>query len=324
MNKIKPFVDKMNQWTAQAVPYVFLIDFELQKPVIFSLDKAAENDLFYDIKGNTNFHYRRCEIKQEKIIVKPINFSKYRKVFKQVQKHLQNGDTYLLNLTCQTPIDIGNDFEEIFQIAKAPYKLFWRDKFVLFSPETFIRIERDKIFSYPMKGTINANIPNAKKLILSDKKELYEHNTIVDLIRNDLSMIAENVMVSKFRFLDLIQSKIGKLFQVSSEIQGDLEHNWQARFGDKLIKLLPAGSVSGAPKQKTLKIIQQVEGGKRGYYTGIFGIFDGKNIDSAVNIRYVESIEERKFYRSGGGITVMSDLKEEYNELKQKIYVPTN
>ena len=86
--------------------------------------------------------------------------------------------------------------------------------------------------------------------------------------------------------------------------------------------MLPAGSICGAPKEKTVSIIQEVEQEKRGYYTGIFGFFDGENLDSAVNIRYLEKHQSEIRYRSGGGITSLSNLESEYNELIEKIYVP--
>ena len=89
-----------------------------------------------------------------------------------------------------------------------------------------------------------------------------------------------------------------------------------------LSKLLPAGSISGAPKQKTLEVIQNSENYCRGYYTGIFGVFDGKNLESAVAIRYIENQKGKLIFKSGGGITALSKLEEEYQELGDKVYVP--
>lgn len=139
-----------------------------------------------------------------------------------------------------------------------------------------------------MKGTIDASIPNAANVILADKKETWEHNTIVDLIRNDLAMVSTNISVTKFRFISEVHSRQRDLLQVSSEIRGELESDWRQNIGDMLCKLLPAGSISGAPKQKTVEIIREAEGQDRGYFTGVFGIFDGRELDSAVNIRYIE------------------------------------
>ena len=101
-----------------------------------------------------------------------------------------------------------------------------------------------------------------------------------------------------------------------------MTENWQAQIGAILASLLPAGSISGAPKEKTVQIIQQAENQPRGYYTGVFGIFDGESLQSAVAIRLIEQTDNGLVFRSGGGITVQSDVQEEYRELIQKVYVP--
>ena len=153
-------------------------------------------------------------------------------------------------------------------------------------------------------------------------KEFSEHNTIVDLIRNDLALVAENIQVTKYRYVEKVHTHRGAIYQTSSEICGDLGEYWQKNIGSILAKLLPAGSISGAPKAKTVEIIQQAEQQERGYYTGIFGYFDGENLESAVAIRYIEQQDEQLFFRSGGGITFLSHLDEEYNEILEKVYVP--
>ena len=173
-----------------------------------------------------------------------------------------------------------------------------------------------------MKGTIDAQVPEAKKKLHTDPKEINEHNTIVDLIRNDLSKIAREIAVTRFRYLDKIRTQKNEIYHTSSEIKGKLSSDWKTQLPEILLGLLPAGSISGAPKAKTVSIIKNVEEGPRGYYTGIFGYFDGENLDSAVNIRYIEKIDDQMVYRSGGGITFLSDLESEYNELIEKIYVP--
>lgn len=173
-----------------------------------------------------------------------------------------------------------------------------------------------------MKGTIDASLSGAAGNLLSDPKELAEHHTIVDLIRNDLSMVADEVRVKRFRYLQEIQTNQKHLLQVSSEITGRLSADWPRHSGDIMRTLLPAGSISGAPKRKTLEIIRKTEKGPRGYYTGIFGIFDGQNLDSGVMIRYIEQQHGKFYFRSGGGITVNSNAQMEYQELIDKIYVP--
>jgi para-aminobenzoate synthetase component 1 len=110
--------------------------------------------------------------------------------------------------------------------------------------------------------------------------------------------------------------------QASSEITGQLPEDYPSQIGDILFALLPAGSVTGAPKKRTVEIIRETEAYERGYYTGIFGIFDGRNLDSAVLIRFLENTPTGVVYKSGGGITSQSDLMQEFDEMIQKIYVP--
>ena len=89
-----------------------------------------------------------------------------------------------------------------------------------------------------------------------------------------------------------------------------------------LLKLLPAGSVTGAPKEATCRAIAEAEDMERGFYTGIFGFFNGRDLDSAVAIRFMEEDEKGMVYKSGGGITVMSRMEDEYREAIAKVYVP--
>ena len=228
----------------------------------------------------------------------------------------------MINLTDKTRIETESSLVSLFEQSKAPYKLLYNDQFLVFSPEIFIQIKNKKIFSFPMKGTIDATTLNAKEKILNDPKELAEHVTIVDLIRNDISQVASNVRVERFRYVEEVKTHDRSLLQVSSEIVGDLPSDCASRIGDIIVSLLPAGSVSGAPKAKTLEIIREAEVVNRGYYTGVFGYFDGINLDSGVMIRFIEKDGDKLFYRSGGGITTQSNAKSEYQELIDKIYVP--
>src|SRR5690606_17991853 len=145
--------------------------------------------------------------------------------------------------------------------------------------------------------TIDATTPDARQKILSDKKELAEHVTIVDLIRNDVSQVATKVSVARFRYVEELKTSTKNLLQVSSEITGQLPPDYRSHLGDILVKLLPAGSVSGAPKARTLEIIREAEGKLRGYYTGVFGWYDGNSLDSGVMIRYIEKNGEDYVYR---------------------------
>ncbi len=262
---------------------------------------------------------------QEKILVKkyPLSFKEYKKKFDILQEQILNGNSYLLNLTCKTKIQTSLCLEEIYKKAKARFKLKYKDEFVCFSPERFIEIKKNKIYTYPMKGTIDAKIPNAQTRILGDIKEMAEHTMVVDLLRNDLSIVSSKVKVDKFRFCEKINAGEKKLLQVSSKIHGTLEENWQSKFGDILTSLLPAGSITGTPKKITVDILNEVEAYKRDFYTGIAGIFTPQKVQSFVLIRFIEKIENELFYKSGGGITCDSNVTLEYQELLDKIYIPS-
>ncbi|MBK7098289.1 MAG: aminodeoxychorismate synthase component I [Sphingobacteriales bacterium] len=318
---LKQFSEKISVYTAQGESFIFIIDFELRKPLIYRLEEAAEHGIFYNINGITNREYSPVAIPVH-IKPTPIDKKYYTDRFEKVVSHIQKGDSFLLNLTFPTEIEINLTLSEIFDLASAPYKLLLEDEFVLFSPECFVRISDDKVFTYPMKGTIDARAKDAENRLMNNEKEAWEHNTIVDLMRNDLSMVATDVRVEKFRFVQKIRTHKGEILQTSSEISGKLPANWQCNLGEILLKLLPAGSVSGAPKQKTVEIIQNTEAMTRGYYSGIFGVYDKGRLDSAVMIRYIEKKDGKMFFRSGGGITARSNADEEYNELLNKIYVP--
>jgi len=287
----------------------------------FNLNEIPKEILF-KTPGFTNFPTNEKPFPLFNFAFDPPTFEEYEKAFNRVIAEIQKGNSYLLNLTFQTPIETNLSLFQIFCLSKAKYKLLVDERFVVFSPEIFIEIRDGKISSFPMKGTIDATVPDAANVLLNDEKETAEHNTIVDLIRNDLSMVSENVVVERFKYLDKIVTHRGELLQMSSKISGELSAGYQKNLGDLILRLLPAGSVTGAPKPKTVSIIREVENYERGFYTGIFGYFDGANLESAVMIRFIEKIDGRLFFKSGGGITSMSDVRKEYDELIQKIYVP--
>lgn len=319
--EIEKFKAQITNYALHNTPFIFIIDYENKNPIVHTLKNAQKHGILFDIKGISNISKRKID-KKLQLTKYPFEKVKYAKQFNKIKQELNHGNTYLTNLTVKTKIDINLTLEEIFHLSDAPYKLLFKNRFVIFSPECFIETVHNDIFAYPMKGTIDASIDNAANILLSNKKEEWEHNTIIDLLRNDISMVAQNITVEEYRYIEKIKTHHNELFQTSSKIKGILDENWRNTLGETLFKLLPAGSISGAPKKRTLDIIKAVENTPRGYYTGIFGIYDGKNIQSAVSIRYIEKQKNNFYYKSGGGITSKSELYDEYQEVIQKIYVP--
>jgi para-aminobenzoate synthetase component I len=315
-------IEFMNDLGSRRIPFLFIIDFLMKTPIILPIDEVDSHKIIFDIQGVCNFTSKQISDTRAELEKFPIPYERYTAAFENVTRNIRDGNSYLLNLTFPTSIRTHMNLREIFFLSKAKYRLLFEDRFVVFSPEPFVRICDNIISSYPMKGTIDASIPNAQQNILNDEKERAEHTTIVDLIRNDLSMIASNVYVDSFRYIEQITTNEKNLFQVSSKIIGTLPMNYHEQIGTILFTMLPAGSISGAPKKKTIEIILESEQYDRGFYTGIFGYFDGNILDSGVMIRFIENINGVLFYKSGGGITSLSKPELEYQEMIDKVYVP--
>ena len=309
--------EKLNHYGSKKEPFFFVIDFDMKNYEVIPLSELPSN-ITYEIDNKEKQQHKKTQFQ-----IEPIKFDKYKDKFDKVKNQILNGNTYLLNLTTQTTVHTKVQLKDVYKLADAKFKLFYRDKFVCFSPERFVEIKKNKIFTYPMKGTIDASLKNAKENILENEKELAEHTMVVDLLRNDLAIVSSNVRVDKFRYIDKINAGQKELLQVSSKISGELKDNWQNKIGDILTSLLPAGSITGTPKKKTVEIIKEIENYEREFFTGVFGVFDGESLDSGVMIRFLEKTKDGKLiYKSGGGITCDSDLKSEYNEMIDKVYIP--
>ena len=354
-------IDKINRLASQDEPFLFVINYQGDKAFIRLLSDINPEECLFDFEGRGNLsHVRKETLKEETSEtiwqIDPPLYEDYERSFNIVKSNIMAGNSYLTNLTCRVPVSCNLSLEDIFHRAKGKYKLLLRRKrnltpFVCFSPETFVRIKGGRIYSYPMKGTLDASLPDAEKQLMEDRKEAAEHATIVDLIRNDLSRVAEDVRVDKYRYIDVLHTNKGNILQTSSEISGRLPEDYPHHLGEILDAQLPAGSITGAPKDKTMQIIQEAEGYDRGFYTGIMGIYDQGELNSAVMIRFIEEetspvdfeadgeknfkakegkasegkepkASRKLYFKAGGGITSKSDCRKEYEEVIQKIYLP--
>lgn len=319
----------MNELGSKQQPFLFFVDYKQQHTYIEKIENVNSDEVLYHFNEVANEDDALQSQNKSEIISEmqwqtfPEDFDQYKQSFDIVQRNILKGNSFLVNLTCSTPIATSLSLRDIYHLSKAKYKLWVKDLFVVFSPEIFVRIKGNTVSSFPMKGTIDAALPNAGQLLMDDRKESAEHATITDLIRNDLSMISEHVRVTKYRYIDRLETNRGAILQTSSEISGTLPEGFYQHLGDLFFQLLPAGSITGAPKMKTMQIIEEAEHYERHFYSGVMGFFDGYNLDSAVMIRFVEQLPDgNKVYKSGGGITSQSKVVDEYNEMKQKIYVP--
>lgn len=312
-------ISQMDELAAAAIPYLFVVSYNTQYGYVIPQKDIDERFVRF------SFHNQPAPVivsPNSSWQPHPVSRDDYAQKFGVVMRHLQQGNSFLTNLTQPTFVETNFSIDDLYEKAHATYKLWLKDRFLVVSPESFIRISNKEISTYPMKGTIDASLDNAEQLLLNDEKEKAEHATIVDLLRNDLSMVADNVEVKRYRYVQKITTLQHDLLQVSSEINGQICPAYVNKPGSILFRLLPAGSICGAPKPKTLEIIAEAEGYDRGYYTGVCGFFDGNTLDSAVMIRFMEPAPGGLIFKSGGGITFRSDMENEYKELIQKVYVP--
>ena len=354
-------IDKINRLASQKEPFLFVINYQADEAFIRKLSDINPEECLFDFEGRGNLSHAWKETWKEETSettwqIEPPLYEDYERSFNIVKSNIMAGNSYLTNLTCRVPVSCNLSLEDIFHRAKGKYKLLLRRKrnltpFVCFSPETFVRIKGGRIYSYPMKGTLDASLLDAEKQLMEDRKEAAEHATIVDLIRNDLSRVAEDVRVDKYRYIDVLHTNKGDILQTSSEISGRLPEDYRQHLGEILDAQLPAGSITGAPKDKTMQIIQEAESYDRGFYTGIMGIYDQGELNSAVMIRFIEEetspvdfetdgeknfkasegktskgkepkASRKLYFKAGGGITSKSDCRKEYEEVIQKIYLP--
>lgn len=253
---------------------------------------------------------------------------KIKKSINSMKIHMNQGDCYLANITNTTMLS-KNKFVTMEHFLKSwfrlqpQYGIYFEKKYfglACFSPERFLLCRNNHILSEPIKGTLplagsKGQKKEARKL-WSNEKEMYEHTLVVDLIRNDLNSFCKpgSVKVAK-----PFQARIaGKLYQMQSSVFGKKESKQNP--GDCFLSMLPAGSITGTPKQKVCQLISQYEIQPRGYYTGVSGILEPNgNFDSCVLIRSVYKGERGVYFGVGAGLTTLSNTNEEWKEFKVKL-----
>ena len=314
---------RMNNLTMQGVPFLFIIDYEGKHAVVEPEHEVDANELKYCFNGKGNATQTAYPAnKNIEWGIEPPTEAEYQHSFNIVRNAMLAGNSYLANLTCRIGLQTNLSLLDLYNAAEARYRLWMKDKLVCFSPETFVKIAQGEISSYPMKGTAEDLSPSSAEQLLANEKEAAEHATIVDLIRNDLSMVANDVHVERYRYVERLNTHRGPLLQTSSEIRGRLMPHLMQRPGDVIFSQLPAGSITGAPKKKTVEVIAEAENYRRDFYTGVMGRWDNGELDSAVMIRFIDQCHGKLFFKAGGGITAKSNWKDEYHEVIEKVYAP--
>jgi para-aminobenzoate synthetase component 1 len=252
-----------------------------------------------------------------------ISFSKYSSAFKKVKKHIEDGDCYQVNLSQRFDAYSSNSpwniYKKISSKSQANYAAYFNTLYgqiICQSPEKFIKINNRKLETNPIKGTIKiANSDSAYKL-LNSKKNRAENLMIVDLLRNDLhkSCNADSIVVDKFCELLQLQS----LFHLESKITGYLNNRTHPI--DAIKYAFPGGSITGAPKIRSMHISESVEHRRRSIFCGsLVYISNNGNINSNIMIRTLLAQNSKIYAWAGGGIVLDSDLHSEYDETINKL-----
>lgn len=257
------------------------------------------------------------------------NFTKdeYLQGVEKVKDYIRSGDVYIANLTqrftCQCEKDGYNIYKNLRNINPAPFSAFMElDGFEIISssPERFMLLEDGLLQTRPIKGTRprgkTEEEDEANKLeLLNSEKDKSELLMIVDLERNDLSKICKPHSVKVTELFDL--EEYSTVFHLVSTIEGRVKDNVSAV--KCMRECFPGGSITGAPKIRAMEIIEEIEGVRRGLYTGSIGYFDFRgNMDFNIVIRTILKKNNTAYLGVGGGITIESQNEDEYVETLDK------
>ena len=285
-----------------------------------SSESEVEN-LFYEISGCPQPATRRqfpVELQNR------VSRGEYIKTISKIKNHIQRGDIYEMNycmeyFAADAEIDPAEVFLELNETSHAPFSAFYRmdDKYLMCaSPERFLKKERKKIISEPIKGTAKREKNPEEDLLQKEKlatsvKDKSENVMIVDLVRNDLSRTCENVKVDEL--FGIYSFK--QWHQMISTVSGEMKK--EVHFTGVIKNAFPMGSMTGAPKLNAMKLIEQYEKTKRGLYSGAVGyITSDGNFDFNVIIRSILYNSTSKYlsFQVGSAITANSIPEDEYEE----------
>lgn len=284
--------------------------------------------LYFEVFNSYNIYKTK---NTKKLLLNPtpcVNFCEYSNAIKKIKEEIAKGNTYEVNYTYDFDVPFDGDELELFNFLlskqKTPYNFYIKNQYdtvLSFSPELFFEMQNNHILTKPMKGTIHRgkDKKDDEKLIeflKNDIKNRAENVMIVDLLRNDLGRIAKVGTVNVSKLFEIETHKT--LHQMTSQIEADLKEN--TTFFDIFKAIFPCGSITGAPKISTMKVISDVEKGERNIYCGAIGMISPKETVFSVPIRILQKTnEQNKFkYRVGGAIVWDSNAQDEWEETLTK------
>ncbi|MCL1879153.1 MAG: anthranilate synthase component I family protein [Actinomycetia bacterium] len=252
---------------------------------------------------------------------------RFKAMVEAVKEHIVEGDIFQAvisnRFTAPFQGSLMNTYRLLRIINPSPYMVYMRTddlEIACASPETLVALRDGEISSFPLAGTCRRGATDEEdaaliEALLSDEKELAEHDMLVDLARNDLGRVSRfgSVAVSEYRRV----KSLSHVSHISSKVRGRLREDKDAL--DVIAACLPAGTLSGAPKKRACEIIDAQEGVKRGVYGGALGYIDfAGNMDMCIGIRMVVLKDQHVYVQSGAGIVADSVAEKECREVQNK------
>jgi len=251
----------------------------------------------------------------------------YCQMVNRAKGHIKEGDIFQVVLSNRFDADFEGSLFDTYRVMRtinpSPYMFYFSGSDLEIagaSPETLVKLHDGKLFTYPLAGTRPRGKDDdedsaLERELLADEKELAEHNMLVDLGRNDLGKISKFGTVKVEKYMSIL--RFSHVMHIGSTVSGEIN---EGKTGlDAINAILPAGTLSGAPKIRAMQIINELERNKRGIYGGAVGYLDFTgNMDTCIAIRIVYKKKGKVFIRCGAGIVADSNPESEYQECVNK------
>lgn len=248
-------------------------------------------------------------------------------MIEKAKNYIYEGDIFQVVLSNKIEADISGSLFDTYRVLRttnpSPYMFYFSSNDIEIagaSPETLVKLTDNQLYTFPLAGTRPRGKTEKEDLalemeLLSDEKELAEHNMLVDLGRNDIGRIAEIGSVHVDKYLSI--ERFSHVMHIGSTVSGKLRSDLDPLCA--IDSILPAGTLSGAPKIRACEIINELEDNKRGIYGGAIGYVDlSGNIDTCISIRIAFARNSKVFIRSGAGIVADSVPDNEFDECLNK------
>ena len=256
-------------------------------------------------------------------------FSKdeYCDMVEKAKDYITEGDIFQVVLSNRIEADIEGSLFDVYRVLRttnpSPYMFYFSSDDIEIagaSPETLVKLVDNQVYTFPLAGTRPRGKTDEEDRLLeedllADEKELAEHNMLVDLGRNDIGKISEIGSVKVNRYMDIV--RFSHVMHIGSTVEGILRENYD--YLSTIDSILPAGTLSGAPKIRACEIINELEDNKRGIYGGAIGYIDlTGNLDTCIAIRIAFARDKKVFIRVGAGIVADSVPENEFVECNNK------